>query len=76
MHQIGQPVAPSILFPVFNPPYAQGSAAKGEKPAPITLFAIFGKIDTNLATTYKPFSLTPYSSNLGAEMEMRDSHNL
>ena len=23
-HQLGQPVAPSILFPVFNPPYPQG----------------------------------------------------
>ena len=25
LHQLGQPVAPSILFPVFNPPYPQGS---------------------------------------------------
>ena len=24
LHQLGQPVAPSILFPVFNPPYPQG----------------------------------------------------
>ena len=25
MHQLGQPVAPSILFPVFNPPHPQGT---------------------------------------------------
>ena len=24
LHQLGQPVAQSILFPVFNPPYPQG----------------------------------------------------
>ena len=24
LHQLGQLVAPSILFPVFNPPYPQG----------------------------------------------------
>ena len=28
-HQLGQPVAPSFLFPVFNPPYPQGTV--GEK---------------------------------------------
>ena len=25
LHQLGQPDAPSILFPVFNPPYPQGT---------------------------------------------------
>ena len=25
LHQLGQPVAPSILFPVCNPPYPQGT---------------------------------------------------
>ena len=25
LHQLGQPIAPSILFPVFNPPYPQGT---------------------------------------------------
>ena len=25
LHQLGQPMAPSILFPVFNPPYPQGT---------------------------------------------------
>ena len=25
LHQLGQPVSPSILFPVFNPPYPQGT---------------------------------------------------
>ena len=25
LHQLGQPVAPSTLFPVFNPPYPQGT---------------------------------------------------
>ena len=24
LHQLGQPAAPSVLFPVFNPPYPQG----------------------------------------------------
>ena len=37
------------------------SAVKGEKPAPICLSAIFGKIYENLATTYKPFSPTLYN---------------
>ena len=25
LHQLGQPVSPSVLFPVFNPPYPQGT---------------------------------------------------
>ena len=28
LHQLGLPVAPSILFPVFNPPYPQGRDPK------------------------------------------------
>ena len=24
LHQLGQPVVPSILFPAFNPPYPEG----------------------------------------------------
>ena len=28
LHQLGQPVAPSVLFPVFNPPYPQGTCVE------------------------------------------------
>ena len=30
LHQLGQPVAPFDLFPVFNPPYPQGALISGK----------------------------------------------
>ena len=32
LHQLGQPVAPSILFPGFNPPYPQGRSFNAKLP--------------------------------------------
>ena len=44
LHQLGQPIAPSILFPVFHPPYPQGTlnisakCGKGGRGAKIPTF--------------------------------------
>ena len=31
LHQLGQPVAPSILFPVFNPPYPHSTSCEDSR---------------------------------------------